>query len=470
MIFTGPNSGTAWGLSQILDAYKGIAELVEPIHEHVVGGKELPVNINCGTAAHMPAIADSSMDLVCMDPPYYNNVMYAELSDYFYVWQRRTLSDLYPNVFNRRLTDKANEAVANPVRDGSAKAAKAAYERMMGEIFAECHRVLKDDGIMTLMFTHKTQEAWEALTRSLIESGWNITASFPVESESEESMHLKDNASAASSIFLACRKRPEQVGFPAVWTGLGGSGVQRHIEAAVKEGLKDFAPLKLNPVDKMVASYGRALRVLSENWPVMDGDAAVSPIRAMNEASRVVSENQITRITGGRIAVADLDPETAAALTFYGIWGHGDFSFDEALNISKSLNIALTPKSAGYRPEGRMIGINQAASGRTARHRGAEADETGYPAPLVRKGSKLRLARPEERDLRRLENPQAEWDILHGLVMAYRRGDIPVTRAYLNEHAKDKSNRILDLLDVWGNESGEISLRDEAKTIRFGLR
>ena len=126
-----------------------------------------------------------------MDPPYYNNVQYAELSDYFYIWQKRTLKDLYPELFTRRLTDKNREAVANPARDGSAQAAKVAYERMMREIFAECRRVLKDDGLLTLMFTHKSQDAWETLIRSLIETGWIITASFPVESEAAQARCTK---------------------------------------------------------------------------------------------------------------------------------------------------------------------------------------------------------------------------------------------------------------------------------------
>ncbi|MBY6274117.1 MAG: DNA methylase, partial [Bacillaceae bacterium] len=162
MIFTGPHSGLRWALSQVLDAYEGLARLALPIHDRL-GGSPPPVSVRCGTAAHID-LPDQSVDLICMDPPYYNNVQYAELSDYFYVWQRRTLSDLYPDLFRRRLTNKQDEAVANPARDGSAKKAKEAYERLMGEIFRECRRVLKDEGIMTLMFTHKSQEAWEALT------------------------------------------------------------------------------------------------------------------------------------------------------------------------------------------------------------------------------------------------------------------------------------------------------------------
>jgi adenine-specific DNA methylase len=470
MIFTGPNSGAAWGLAQVIDAYRDIAGLAKPLYNRCARGTSLPLTILNGTAAHMPSVPVQSVDLVCMDPPYYDNVQYGELSDYFYVWQRRTLNDLYPDLFTRRLVNKTDEAVANPARDGSVQAAKATYERMMREIFNECRRVLKDDGVMTLMFTHRSQDAWEALTRSLVEAGWTITASFPVESEFTASMHQMDTASAASSIFLSCRKRTAEQPFPAVWTGLGGQGVQHRIRAAVQQGLIEFKPLHLTPVDEMVACYGRALHVLSEQWPVMDGDQPVGPLRAMNEASRVVAEHQIARITEGRLAVDDLDPETAMALTLYGIWGLYEFAYDEALNLSRSLNIALSARPAGYRVEGRMIGINQEAAGQRGRSRGAEAEDLGYHAPLVRKGSKLRLARPEERNTRRLERPQTDWDILHGVILAYRRGDAPVARAYLEQHAPQHARRMLDLLGVWATEMDDPDLRREAHTIRFGLR
>jgi len=144
MIFTGPSSGAAWGLNQVIDAYTGIATLVEPIYRRVVVGTELPVKILHGTAAHLADLADHAVDLVCIDPPYYNNVQYGELSDFYYVWQRRTLRDLYPEVYARRLVNRQEEAVANPARDGTE--ADAAYERMMREIFAECRRVLKPEG------------------------------------------------------------------------------------------------------------------------------------------------------------------------------------------------------------------------------------------------------------------------------------------------------------------------------------
>jgi putative DNA methylase len=183
-----------------------------------------------------------------------------------------------------------------------------------------------------------------------------------------------------------------------------------------------------------------------------------------------VAEHQITRITGGRLAVDDLDPESAMALTLYGIWGLSPLAYDEALNLSRSLNISLSARPAGYRVEGRMIGINQEASGQRSRARGAAAEDSGLHAPLVRKGSKLRLALPEERHPRRLDHPQTDWDILHGLIMAFRRGDIPVARAYLDEHAPQHQARILDLLDVWATEMAHPELKREAETLRFGLR
>ncbi|KKM12711.1 DNA methylase [Clostridiales bacterium PH28_bin88] len=466
MIFTGPNSGAAWGLSQVSDAYAGMAELMAPLQKKLQGAAP-PVNIRCGTAAHLD-LPDRLVDLVCIDPPYYNNVQYAELADYFYVWQRRTLHDLYPDLFRRRLTDKNDEAVANPARDGSAARAAKEYERLMGEIFAECRRVLKDDGIMTIMFTHKTQEAWEALTRSLIENGWTITSSMPVESESAASMHQKDMAAAASSIFLTCRKREVKDSTPATWTGFGGTGVAQRVREAVREGLKEFEPLQLNAVDEMVASYGRALRVLSEHWPVLDGDDPVSPIRAMNEASAVVAQHQVARLTQGRLQVDDLNPEAAMALTLFGIFGLAEFPYDEALNLSRSLSISLEGRAAGYTVNGRMIGINdESRGGRTGR---SSAGDTGYHAPLVRRGSKLRLALPEERNKKRVENPQTEWDILHGLILAYREGDAPVARAYLAQHAQAREQVILDLLSVWAAEMADEKLRQEAGAILFGLK
>ena len=335
----------------------------------------------------------------------------------------------------------------------------------MGEIFAECRRVMKDDGVLTMMFTHKTQDAWETLTRALIENGWIISSSFPVDSEAAASLHQRDMAAAASSIFLACRKREMADRQPAAWRGFGGTGVQQQLRQAVRQSLRDYEVLHLNAVDEMVASYGSALKVLSENWPVMDGDELVSPITAMREASTIVAQYQMTKLTDGRLSVEDIAPEAGVAVTLFGIYGTGYLPFDDALSLSKSLNIRLEHKAAGYRDEGRMIGINDEKTGRTRN----DDDTEGYFAPLVKKGSKLRLALPEERNERRLQEPQNEWDIMQGVIMAYREGDIPVARAYLQRQAAGHEDKVIAVLRVWADGCDNEALTKEARRILFGL-
>jgi len=365
------------------------------------------------------------------------------------------------------LTDKVSEAVANPHRDGSGSQAKASYEQLMREIYLECYRVTKSDGRMVLMFTHKSQDGWETLTRALIDSGWAITSTYPVESEQGHSIHIRENASAASSIFIVCRKRAVLQEVPARWKAFGGLGVQQRIVSEVQSGLREFELLNLRPVDAMVASYGRALRVLSEKWPVLDGDEEVSPIRALTEASRVVAQHQIQKLTQGRLKVEDLTPEAAMAVTLYGIAGLQSIRFDEVLNVARSLGIAIQSQTSGYDATGRSIGYATEASGRRA---STTDDVVGYHAPLVRKGSDLRLATPEERNERRMAAPQHEWDVMQGMILKYREGDIPVARAYLTEHAENNQAKIIDLLRVWTTEMDDDTLRKEGEMMLFGLQ
>ena len=451
MVYVGVGSGLDWGKNQIIDSYSGMCSLLEK------KGIQPAMVLN-GSAANT-SLPDKSVDVTCWDPPYYNNVQYAELADYFYVWQKRTFKNLYPGVFSRLMTNKEDEAVANPVRAGSAKEADKSYESLMGEIFKEIHRVTKDDGIMTMMFTHKSQDAWETLTRALIVSGWVITATFPVDSEAGVSMHQKDMAAAASSIFITCRKRDMDHEEISTWQGFGQTGVVHQVRQAVRDGLKSYEGLHLNAVDEMVASYGCALKVLSENWPVRDGEEMVSPTKAMREASTVVAQYQMERLTGGQISATDLDAEAGMVMTMLGIYSTGKLPFDDALTLSRSLNVRLENVGVhGYRVDGHMLGIGD-----------EKKDELSF-APVVRKGSNLRILLPEERNPKRLEMPQTEWDILQGVIMAYRDGDIPVARAYLQTHATGSEDKIIALLRVWADNCGKESLKKEADRIVYGLK
>ncbi|MFZ1026982.1 MAG: DUF1156 domain-containing protein [Limnoraphis robusta] len=152
-------------------------------------------------------IADSSLDAIITDPPYFDAVPYADLSDYFYVWFKRSIGYLYPEHFSGKLTPKKQEAIMESSRHGGdkVKAAKA-YEDMMHQAFCEASRVLKDGGMMVVVYAHKTTAGWSTLIDSLRRAGFTITEAWPLDTEQQGGLRgLK--ASLASSIFLIARKR-----------------------------------------------------------------------------------------------------------------------------------------------------------------------------------------------------------------------------------------------------------------------
>lgn len=229
-----------------------------------------PVTLTCKSGDSLDHIADASIDAVVMDPPYYDNVMYAELSDFFYVWLKRTAGYAYPEFFRRPLTDKENEAVANPAKFKGEKGAKVLagrdYQHRMSAIFAEMRRVLKPDGIMTLMFTHKATGAWDALTKGLMEAGFAITASWPLNTEAEASMHIKDKSAANSTVFLVCRPLNHQAPEARYW-----EDVEPKVRAAVRERIGAFQSGGIRGVDLYLSCFGPALEVFSQAWPLVRG-------------------------------------------------------------------------------------------------------------------------------------------------------------------------------------------------------
>ena len=241
-----------------------------------------PVTITCKSGDSLDHVADGSIDIVVMDPPYYDNVMYAELSDFFYVWLKRTAGHVFPELFRSHLTDKDNEAVANPARFRGQKGAKTLaerdYQERMASIFAECRRTLKADGVMTLMFTHKATGAWDALTKGLMDAGFAITASWPVNTEAEGSLHIREKAAAKSTIFLVCRPR-EPYGESAVPQSGGDSvireapvtyweDVEPRVAGAVRKRVAEFQDAGITGVDLYLASFGPALEEFSRDWPL----------------------------------------------------------------------------------------------------------------------------------------------------------------------------------------------------------
>ena len=222
-----------------------------------------PITITCKPADSLDNVEDASIDVVVMDPPYYDNVMYAELSDFFYVWLKRTAGHVFPELFRRQLTDKENEAVANPARFKGQKGARALagrdYQERMAAIFRECRRVLKPEGIMTLMFTHKATGAWDALTTGLMAAGFRITASWPINTEAAGSLHIKDKAAAKSTIFLVCRPPDDRNAAELRDTTTYWEDVEPEVAKAVRARVGEFQEAGIGGVDLYLACFGPAL-------------------------------------------------------------------------------------------------------------------------------------------------------------------------------------------------------------------
>ena len=345
----------------------------------VAADKSPPITITCKPGDNLDHIENDSIDAVVIDPPYGANVMYAELSDFFYVWLKRTAGHVFPELFRRRLTDKDNEAVANVARFAGMKGAKALadrdYQQRMAAIFVECSRVLKADGIMTVMFTHKASGAWDALTSGLMAAGFVITASWPVHTEPEGSLHIRDKAAAKTTIFLVCRPRhsladaicSEEIREQAASygaTSIYWEDVEPNVAEAVRERVESFQEAGITGVDLYLASFGPALEEFSRHWPLRRGAPrpvaeaerrqrrqralfeeeadpyAATPEDALDTARREVKRWRLEQLTHLR-AQADLDPTTAFFVLAWDAFKAPVFAYDEALRLARAVGVDL---------------------------------------------------------------------------------------------------------------------------------
>ena len=388
--------GFDWAINQTAKCIRELEALVRPngtdgrrdlldLGEPRSAASPPPVTITCKSGDNLDHLDDGSVDAVVMDPPYYDNVMYAELSDFFYVWLKRTAGHVFAELFRRKLTDKENEAVANPARFAGQPGARALagrdYQQRMAAIFAECRRVLKADGVMTLMFTHKATGAWDALTTGLIEAGFVITASWPVNTEAEGSLHIRDKAAANSTIFLVCRPRPigepdrkDRVEAVREDRSAYGDDAQDHaptvyweevepaVARAVRTRVAEFQDAGISGVDLYLASFGPALEEFSRHWPLRRGTPrqkpeerrqrqrvlfdepwdpyAVTPEDALDAARREVKRWRLSQLTHVK-ADDDLDPLTAFFVLAWDAFKAPVFAYDEALRLARAVGVDL---------------------------------------------------------------------------------------------------------------------------------
>ncbi len=333
---TAEGLGYEWILENTIKAYSDLHDLSK--HSNA------PVEIYQGDAASL-IIDNESVDVIVLDPPYYDNVMYAELSDFFYVWLKRYVGDIYPEFFSKELTEKQAEAVANPSKfdevagEGQSKRelAKKDYEDSMTSIFEEMYRVLDDDGVFTLMFTHKKTEAWDTLTTALIEAGFSVKATHPVNTERKDSLHQKGKNSAESTILLNSEKRLIKNNKPTLW-----SEIRRDTRQVAREKARqlDKKEVDFAKVDIILASFGPTLEVFTHNYPVIDDEGnEVRPQVALDEARTAVRDYLIDQyLTEG---VRDVDQITEWYILAWLVFEVQRFPYDEANRLGKGVGIEV---------------------------------------------------------------------------------------------------------------------------------
>ena len=451
--FDGAHNLFPWAVDQVVNAYRGIADLIEPSRQvffptHPETAAEL-VEVRNGDAADL-SIENGRVHAVVMDPPYYDNVQYAELSDFFYVWLKRTAGHLYPEFFDTELTDKASEAVANPARfaefattpKNAKELARLDYEAKMTNIFAEAHRVLRDDGVLTVMFNHKKTEAWDALGMSLIKGGFEILSSWPVHTESEHSLHQAKKAASASTILLTCRKRPTH-SEPVWWDDL-----KNEIRRTAREKAAEYTAEGVVGVDLYIATFGPVLSIISRQWPVLTSEVnpdtgqplELKPEDALGLAREEVADFRLRGLALGRSV--EFDPVTDWYLLAWDAFRAVQFPYDEARKLAFASGIEIEAL--------RRIRL--------------VTKKTGWVVLQEPKERRPKFADPEGDSFERLI------DAAHALMNAWREDGIVGAEAFLKRTRLSSDTRFRSLLQALINaiprtKKGARFIRPEAAAL-----
>jgi len=448
-----------WALEQIIDAYKGLTELAYPTSQMPLLSLdgESPVNrltFSRGPAQRLGHVRTGVVRHICVDPPYYNNVNYAELADFFYVWQKRAIKEFYADWLGEDLTEKDDEATANPARFHATGAgprkrmllAEQDYENKMLASFKEMNRVLSADGVLTVMFTHKRVEAWDTLGSALLNAGFKIDASWPVHTESEHSLNQAKKNAAASTILLVCRKR-DKADEPVWWDDLKGEVRTKAREAAArfeKEGIRG--------VDLYISTFGPVLAVISEKWPVLTsqtdpktGDPLpLKPGDALDLARQEVINLRKRGLLLGR--TVEFDPVTDWYLMAWDAFRAEAFPADEARRLALVLGLDI------------------------------EADIIRTKRLVSKKSASVVFQPPAARRKRGMVDPEAEvfphvLDALHTAMMVYDEEGSKACKVFVDRQGLRTDSRIkalvqamMEAIPTTRDEKGKF-LRPEMETL-----
>ncbi len=227
-------------------------------------------------------LPDETAAIWFTDPPYYDAVPYADLADFFLVWLRRTLPGLSllgdPYDPENPLSPKEREAVQDETkRSSGAPKDRKWFEETMARAFAEGRRVLREDGIGSVVFAQKTTDAWEALLSGLIGGGWTITGSWPIATEMRSRLRARESAALATSIHLVCRPRPDDASV-GDW-----ELVLRELPERVAAWMERLQGEGIRGADLVFACIGPALEIFSRYRRVETADGGAIRLPAYLE-------------------------------------------------------------------------------------------------------------------------------------------------------------------------------------------
>ncbi|MDR1186034.1 MAG: DUF1156 domain-containing protein [Bifidobacteriaceae bacterium] len=318
----------AHSAGSVLSDVEWVAQVVE----------RLPARPHATASQEDAASRDYLSIVVSTDPPYYDNISYSELSDFFYVWLRRSLRDVYPETLGTVLTPKAQELVANPYRHGDRAGAERFFVEGFNRVFARIRQDARDDTPLTIYYAYKQQDSqpdgaastgWHTLLDGLVCSGWEITSTWPVRSELSNRMLASGQNALASSIVLSCRPRPQDS--PAT-TGRHFLGLLR---LELPGALRAMIRSDIAPVDLAQAAIGPGMSIFSRYSRVREADGSDMSVRdallLINQTlDEVIDEQE-----------ADFDPDTRFAVKWYRQYGWGTESSGIADQLSRSTDTSV---------------------------------------------------------------------------------------------------------------------------------
>lgn len=328
-----PFSGATGGVEQNLDWILNVLSHLSQIPPVENNGNSIIPTVTQASATELP-YPDNYFDAVFTDPPYYDNINYSVLSDFFYVWLKRSIGELHPDLFMTLLTPKSKEIVADPARAKSKNDAKKFFEEMLKQAFKEISRVLKPGGIATIVYTHKSTSGWETLINSLLDSGLVPTASWPIDTEMKARLLAKGNAALSSSIYFVCRKvERKETG----WL----NEVKEEIKSHITKKLEMLWEEGVSGADYLISAIGSAIEIFGKYKKIMDYEGnEVSTEKLLNYVREVVTDYAVKQILHNGIS-AELSPLTRFYLLWRWTYGESKVHFDDARKLAQSIGVDL---------------------------------------------------------------------------------------------------------------------------------